>query len=387
MPPSRTLVRTVQAAAGAVLAVGLLLAALHGLGAAGQLRVEPVSTLSQRLHLFEPVALCLILALGLSALLLAAAALLQRPPGDQARTAHALDQLSDAIASLRADVEALADRAAPSEAVAPDVTPPPPAPDLQRIMASLDELREIALMDEAQRRRRAAELAENRKQAALQQLAPLIDTAQWTAAQEILAALEDQWEDDPDVAAARQTLADARQRAQEAAFGSLSTRVEDLMAISSWDEAIQLVEQFAADFPQYAPGRQLLARVNRERTAFREATVQRLYDDIRHDVERRHWRRALAATQRLLERVGDHPRARQIRGRLTVIQDNAEIEERQEQESRIQELIRARRYRDAIELAHRLISQFPDSPQGRELEDLLPKLRELRAKQDAESAS
>ncbi len=53
------------------------------------------------------------------------------------------------------------------------------------------------------------------------------------------------------------------------------------------------------------------------------------------------------------------------------------IEERQEREDRIQELVKSKRYAEAILMSEQLIREFPLSPQAEQLEAMLPRLRQL----------
>jgi outer membrane protein assembly factor BamD (BamD/ComL family) len=92
-------------------------------------------------------------------------------------------------------------------------------------------------------------------------------------------------------------------------------------------------------------------------------------------VEDHKWRAALEGVQNYLQRFPDHPRAVKIRQQLRVIQKNAEIEERHEQEERIRALINSRQFAEAADLSEDLLQRFPDSPQATYLSELLPKLR------------
>ena len=80
-----------------------------------------------------------------------------------------------------------------------------------------------------------------------------------------------------------------------------------------------------------------------------------------------------------------HRKSIAIRGQLKTIRENAEIEERQEQERRIQELIRSKQFFEAIDLAEDLLQRFPNSPQADSLQKLLPKMRDLAIGDVAES--
>lgn len=290
-------------------------------------------------------------------------------------TPPAADTASADLAAVLSELQkTLAARSAgpPSEARAPAGD----AVFQQRVISLLEDLREIALMNDAERNKRLATLRAARRELVIDQARRLVLQQQWAAADAALARLET---DDTDtrVVELRQHLAQGRMKAQSDAFGQLRDHVENLMAIASWDQALAATRQFAADFPDFTDGQKLLQRVQRESELFREGMAQRLYDEAKREIEHKNWRRALAGTQRLLERFPDHPRALKMRQQLSVIQDNAEIEERQDQEQRIQDLVRSRRFDEAIQLAEALIERFPRSPQAESLEQLLPKLRSL----------
>ena len=121
-----------------------------------------------------------------------------------------------------------------------------------------------------------------------------------------------------------------------------------------------------------------------ERENYIESTANRLYEEIRTDVYRRSYRRAMANAVKLLELRPGHRKSVAIRGQLKTIRENAEIEERQEQERRIQELIRNKQFFEAIDLAEDLLQRFPNSPQAETLQRLLPKMRELAIGNEAE---
>jgi len=122
-----------------------------------------------------------------------------------------------------------------------------------------------------------------------------------------------------------------------------------------------------------------------EKENYTENTANRLYEEIRLDIDRRLWRRAMTNAVKLLECAPGHKKSVAIRSQLKTIRENAEIEERQEQERRIQELIRGRQFFEAIDLAQDLLQRFPNSPQAETLKTLMPKLRELAIGHEAEA--
>jgi len=66
-----------------------------------------------------------------------------------------------------------------------------------------------------------------------------------------------------------------------------------------------------------------------------------------------------------------------LRAQLPTIQNNAEVEERQEIESQITDLAKHGRYIEAYNLARHLVDKFPDSPQADVLRPQLTRLKEL----------
>jgi len=163
------------------------------------------------------------------------------------------------------------------------------------------------------------------------------------------------------------------------------SRVDDLMALSNWDVALATANQFAAQHPEDTDAQWLRQRVQREYDIYREGSVRRLYEQIKEELERKHYRRALSIARRLLDKFADHKKSQKIRQQLPTILENAEIEERQEDETRIQSFIKSRRYQDAIELGEALLNKYPMSPQAESLEEMLPRLRQLAIEQEAET--
>jgi len=162
-------------------------------------------------------------------------------------------------------------------------------------------------------------------------------------------------------------------------------RVDDLMALSNWELALAIATTFAAENPDDSDAQWLRQRVTREFEIYREGSVRRLYDQIKEELERMKYRRALSIARRLLEKFPEHKKSEKIRRQLPTILENAEIEERQEEEQRIQSFIKPKRFADAVELGEALLAKYPMSPQASSLEEMLPRLRELAIEQEADA--
>ena len=163
---------------------------------------------------------------------------------------------------------------------------------------------------------------------------------------------------------------------EERDFAREREKIESLMSIARWDDALAAAEELAHDFPDRGESRVMLERVRRERTVFVEGLASRLYEQVKQASERKQWRKALSAARRLVDELPTHPRAAKVKPTLETLAANAEVEERQERENEIQLMVRSHRLDEAIELSERLIADYPKSPQAVKLRELLPKLRE-----------
>jgi outer membrane protein assembly factor BamD (BamD/ComL family) len=305
---------------------------------------------------------------------------------------EALAQILETLNAVKLELEQVPVNIVSQQATnEPAPAPPPPPPQnvaksppaqpaettaaLQRIAARLDEIRDLCLLDDSQRQARLAQGQANRKTALLTAGNDSLKKQAWAHVEKIVAILDQEFPEDPAAREFKEEVIAARQRIENQTAGEVSSRIEDLMAVGSWDKAIELATKFTTDFPENADAKAQLERVRREHEIYVESSVTRLYDEIKSDIDRRRWRQALVGARKLLKEFSGHRKTARIRAQFKTIQENAEIEERQEQEQRLQELIRGKRFAEAIELAEDLIDRYPQSPQAASLEELLPKLR------------
>jgi outer membrane protein assembly factor BamD (BamD/ComL family) len=242
---------------------------------------------------------------------------------------------------------------------------------------ALDEIKELSLLPDEQRRTRLTVLRNERKLNRARLAIEHIERREWGKAEKLIKMLESEHPGDADLVAVHRQLRDSRAKSEHATITKVRDSIDEYIATERYDQAYVAARQLVEDFPLNADVKQLLDRVSRERELWREATGVRLFEEIRANVEWRHWRTALALATRLIDEFPDHRRTEQIRAQYRTIQENAEIEERQEIEIRIQEMIRSGDYTAAIELGEDLIRRYPDSPQAESLDQLLPRIRQL----------
>ncbi|HEY1921602.1 MAG TPA: hypothetical protein VGG44_02460 [Tepidisphaeraceae bacterium] len=248
---------------------------------------------------------------------------------------------------------------------------------MHQVMQLLQEIRELALLSDAQRQQRLEDALHHRRNYLVAEANRLSELKEWSATENAVLAIENEFPGDAILKDLRARVVAGRKGAERDSFSAVHDRVEDLMAVWAWDQAYADAARFVENFPEHSEGRELLMRVMRERDAYIENSANLLYEEIRADIERRSYRRAMTNAVKLLEFAPGHRRSAAIRPQLKTIRENAEIEERQEQERRIQELIRAKQIPEAIDQAEDLLRRFPNSPQADSLQKLLPKMREL----------
>ena len=369
--------------------------------------MNPADGISPGPALFVPAVLTLMAGVGLAAVVEGVARVVRRTGAvtvDDDAAAPAVNRLAAAVAELRTALPDMLAELRPPLATAlldpaperdegdvpqdPDAPPGSIAPDpavlrLERVIQLLEELKELALLDDAQRQARGQMSKDRRKTERVEEAAVLIRRREWEQADALLTLLESLHPGDPEVLARRNELDDVRGAAREAAWVQVVRHVEDLMALSRFDDAAAAVAAFRESHPTHAAAAALAAQVVADRDAQVERTAAAMFSEIKTAVDARQWRMALEGAQRFLGRFPDHARSDRIRQQVRTIQKNAEIEERHEQEDRIKELAKSGRFAESADLCVDLLARFPDSPQAPSLRNLLPRLRERSAMAEA----
>ncbi|CAN5609246.1 hypothetical protein BH09PLA1_BH09PLA1_32970 [soil metagenome] len=309
---------------------------------------------------------------------------------------RSIGRLNQAMADLQKrvdDVAVSADRLSRNRSPAPAPLAPPAhvtaslAPGaLDPLLKAIAEIRELALLTDQERKARLVTMEQERKRMLVRQVIEHIERQRWAEGNATLETIDRENPNDAEAKRIRHQFEDARRNAESITVTRGRDQIENFMSISAWDQAFTAAKRLCDDFPGNVEATRMLARVQRERDIHVETSVARMVEEIRHDIDRRLWRRALMHAQRLVEKFPDHPKTARINEQLHTLQENAEIEERQELEVRIQELIRSHKFNEAIQLSEELLGRFPHSPQAEAIESLLPRIRELAKEQEAPTA-
>jgi hypothetical protein len=380
-----------------LVAGGVILGILDAYGAA-RMPVEADVSVASRLPALTGAVAMVLGLVGLGVLLYALAELLEPKPVEEQSKAPSKEiaELGMSLQRLEAAVQRLSDQHREAANSGPahlgemgvadtmDGTSLSSPEQVHQIMTLLTEIRELALMSDSQRQQKLVDAQQHRRNFLVAETQRLVELRDWSGAETAMQNLQAEFPD-ADLSDLKDRMASGKQSVESGAMERLRERVEDLMAVWAWDQAYAEVARFVENYPDHPEGRELLDRVMTERENYTESTANRLFEEIRTDIDRRMWRRAMTNAVKLLECAPGHRKSVAIRGQLKTIRENAEIEERQEQERRIQDLVRNKQFFEAIDLAEDLLQRFPNSPQAESLQKLLPKMRDLAIGDVAES--
>lgn len=258
---------------------------------------------------------------------------------------------------------------------------------LSRLETMLQELLSISLLPESERKAIAIEHRNRRLANLKHRIEHVLGAERYDQLEPLVIELQTHFKDDPEAESLRLSAWARRDAAMSDAIKQVRQRVQALMSVSKWSEAQQAVRE---QLKRFADQPELLAmqkQVDSEHHNWREHAVGVLYTQVRDAIHRRDWRRALRDAEEMAARFSDHSRGVKIIQQLETIRENAEIEHRQEMERDLQQLIKSRRFDDAMTLAEDLIRHYPLSPQAAECRALIPKLEERAMQEEADRLS
>jgi len=248
---------------------------------------------------------------------------------------------------------------------------------LQEMVLTLRDIRDNTLLSEDERRDKKRRVAADEIRTAQQLVQTLIQSSDFNHARQVA---DDICRKYPDSPAATQLVGEierTRERRESSDIRETGKQVNDLISISAWDRARTLARQLVERHPDAAEARQIVERIERDFQVFQAEQRKRMYAEIQRYVSRRRWREALAAARTFIERFPQSDETVALNVQVQTLEDNAEIEVRQELEAEITDMARHGRYIEAAELARKVIERYPTSPQAEVLRQQLPRLEEL----------
>lgn len=260
-------------------------------------------------------------------------------------------------------------------------TPKPPTLDPAEVMRVLADIREILLLPDDQRAARFRALVQQEFRRRMAIVDQHIAARSFHRAREQLAWLTERFGPSDGLKEAEIRLVATMKAALAEDLESVTNRVADLMGMAHWEQAEQLARELTERYPDAGETRRLLERVRAERQLFDQRHRQRMHEEIQQFVHQRRWREAARAARQFIETFPTGVDTDALRLQLATLTANEEIEVRQQLERHYKEYIQRQQYWDALELARRMITEYPFSPQANALRSQLPRLEQLAQQQ------
>ena len=247
----------------------------------------------------------------------------------------------------------------------------------------LEQLRDLTLMDEAQRKGYAQHFWARRKQSHLEAIERDVLVGDWTAAFARLEELQVVLPGDTQVSEMQERVESEQASRLEEDVRVARGRLKIMMASAMWPQAEELAASLQSKYAGKAEADRLVEDVRRERENWERENTEKLFRDITAANERHQWRQAVLAVEEFIRRYPLDDRAEALRLDLPTLQENSAAHERKQQEEHFKDLLKRQRYDEAIGVARAVIAKYPQSPTATEMSKLLPRIEEM-AKAEAE---
>ena len=252
---------------------------------------------------------------------------------------------------------------------------------VRQVRELLEEIRDYSLMSPEQKQERWQRLLAHRKTDLTEMVQDLLRQKRFVDALHELDRFEELHGRDEETTALRRKYDAARRTAERRDLAEALDAYATLKAGREWDQAVAMAEDLLSTYPQSIEIREWIGQIHRDRAQVTMEHRAKLLTEVQDHTSAREWRKALAVTRVLLDQYPQSAEAASVRQQLETMEHNAQVETRQELEEEIKELIKNRKFAEALELSHQVISTYPTSPQAEALRSQLPRLRRRAAEQ------
>ncbi len=268
----------------------------------------------------------------------------------------------------------------------PPTTDPLGTAPWHEILPLLRDIRDNSLLSAEERREKKLRSADAEFQLAREAVETLIGDHDFVRARQVAEHLRVRRPEENRAEFLMERIEAAREQYESQDVRVITKQVEDLISISAWHRARELVQHLQQRHPDSAEARQLWLRIEREHRLFQDEQRRRMHAEVQRFVSRKRWSEALAAARTFVERFPGCNESEALLLEIPTLASNAEIEVRQQLEGQIMDFVRHGRYIEAAEMARRVIQKYPESPQADALRTQLARLEELANNPDAPPA-
>ena len=267
-----------------------------------------------------------------------------------------------------------------------DVSLPAEPVPWRDLLTVLEDIRDTSLLSSEQRMEKRQRVAEAEFESVTARVREKTVQGEFATARELAEQIARKYPEDERAKSLQLQVESARERHEGDDVASCKQQISDLINISAWGRAREMAEQLRQRHPDSAEARQLLLKIEKEHRQFQDEQRRRMYAEVQRFVTRRRWEEALTAAHTFRQRFPNCEESDALQMQLPTLETNAEIEVRQRLEGQIMEYARQGRYIEAVDLARKVIRDFPESPQAQVLREQIGRLEELAENPDAPQA-
>lgn len=244
------------------------------------------------------------------------------------------------------------------------------------MLAVLREVRDISLLNEAERKRRLEIQAQIHAERLNEEVPELLREHNWFEASKRVQMARERFPMLGDWDSLLRQIAAVRSQVEERDVEAAGRQIEELAALGAWERAEEVASDLLERHPDSTAARDLARKLRRQRNTAEAETRKKLMAAAQEFSNRRDWSEALATAKSLIQRFPKSPEAEALRLQLPTLEANAEIKTRQKMENELRDLINRRRFDEALTIAYALIERYPNSKQAEVLREQIPRLEE-----------
>ena len=251
--------------------------------------------------------------------------------------------------------------------------------ELDELVVLLREVRDISLLTDEQRSLRLQAQGKAALSLLQREVPVLLREHNWIEARNRVEEARERFPTFSEWDALERKIEQMRAQVETHDIEAAERQVDDLTSLGAWERVAEVMDELLERHPDAPRANELAQRLRAQRNQAEAEQRTRLMAQAQEASNNREWRTALTAATSLIQRYGKSPEAQALRMQLPTLQENAEIQTRQQMETQIRDLIKEHRFDEALRAAHELLDQYPDSPQAGVLRDQLPRLEEKAA--------
>lgn len=250
------------------------------------------------------------------------------------------------------------------------------AHSMDELVLLLREVRDISLLNDAQRGQRLAAQSRAVEEILEREVPALLREHNWIEARNRVQEARARFPNNTAWDKFERQIEQMRTQVEEHDIEAADRQVADLTALGAWDRVAEVVNELLQRHPDSIKVIEMSQRIRASKNKADAEQRARLMAQAQEATNKRDWQTALQCAITLAQRFPRSPESQALRMQLPVLRENAEIQARQRMEAEIREHVRQHRYSEALRMAQEVIEQYPGSPQAEALREQLPKLQE-----------